>query len=81
MITVGFAATGVTVHSARIETRGGVAIDRFEITDTEGRKLDRAREHDARRTIWDGAGPPDARLARFRRRWLKPSGADAASAR
>jgi len=81
MITVGFAATGVTVHSARIETRAGVAIDRFEITDTEGRKLDRAREQDARRGIWDGTGPPDARLARFRRRWLRPSGADAAGAR
>ncbi len=43
MITVGFAAAGVTVHAARIETTAGVAIDRFEVTDTDGRKLDDAR--------------------------------------
>src|SRR5262249_10795755 len=38
-ITVGFSSAGVTVHSARIETIGGVAIDHFELSDTDGRKL------------------------------------------
>jgi len=54
MITVGLLASDVTVHSARVETRGGVAIDRFEVTDTEGRKLDEARERAARDAIWSG---------------------------
>ena len=55
IITVGFRASDVTVHSARVETRGGVAIDRFEVTDTEGRKLGEARERSARDAIWSGS--------------------------
>jgi Kef-type K+ transport system membrane component KefB/predicted amino acid-binding ACT domain protein len=79
MITVGFAATGVTVHSARVETRGGVAIDRFELTDTEGRKLDAAHQHDARHAIWAGTGPAVSFAARlWRRRAVRPSDGDAA---
>ena len=83
MITVGFAAAGVTVHTARIETKGGVAIDRFELTDTDGRKLDSARQHDARRTIWSGttAAATLGGLARFRRRaGVKASDAGAGDA-
>jgi Kef-type K+ transport system membrane component KefB len=57
MIAVGFAAAGVTVHTARIETKAGVAIDRFEVTDTDGRKLDGAQQQEARRTIWSGTTP------------------------
>jgi [protein-PII] uridylyltransferase len=53
-ITVGFMASDVTVHSARVETRGGIAIDRFEVTDIEGRKLDEPRERAARDAIWSG---------------------------
>ena len=68
MITVGFAAASVTVHSARIETRGGVAIDRFELTDTEGRKLDEDRQHDARHAIWAGSGETATLRTRVRRR-------------
>lgn len=54
IITVGFMASDVTVHSARVATKGGLAIDRFEVTDTEGRKLDEARERAARDAIWSG---------------------------
>jgi UTP:GlnB (protein PII) uridylyltransferase len=70
MITVGFAAAGVTVHTARIETTAGVAIDRFEVTDTDGRKLDDARQHEARRAIWSGTTPASTfgGLSRLRRR-------------
>ncbi|MEX2256348.1 MAG: cation:proton antiporter [Acidimicrobiia bacterium] len=78
MITVGFASTDVTVHSARIETRAGVALDRFELTDTEGRKLDPARQQHARHAIWSGSGAPATLAARVRRRLsLKPSGVGA----
>jgi Kef-type K+ transport system membrane component KefB len=39
-ITVGFASAGVDVHSARASTVDDQAIDRFELTDHNGRKLD-----------------------------------------
>jgi [protein-PII] uridylyltransferase len=39
-ITVGFAGAGVDVHSARVQTVGGQAVDLFELTDRNGRKLD-----------------------------------------
>ena len=54
-ITVGFMNAEVTVHSARVETKGGIAIDRFEVTDTEGRKLDEQHERAARESIWSGS--------------------------
>ncbi len=38
-ITVGFASAGVDVHSARVGTVEGRAVDRFEVTDRNGRKL------------------------------------------
>jgi len=38
-ITVGFASAGVDVHSARVRTVEGEAVDRFEVTDRNGRKL------------------------------------------
>ncbi len=38
-ITVGFAGAGVDVHSARVRTVEGEAVDRFELTDRNGRKL------------------------------------------
>ena len=46
-ITVGFASAGVDVHSARVETVEGQAVDRFELTDRNGRKLDES----ARRAV------------------------------
>jgi [protein-PII] uridylyltransferase len=38
-ITVGFASAGVDVHSARVRTVEGEAVDRFEVTDRNDRKL------------------------------------------
>ena len=40
MITVGLASAGADVHSARLVTTDGRAVDRFELTDRTGRKLD-----------------------------------------
>jgi Kef-type K+ transport system membrane component KefB/predicted amino acid-binding ACT domain protein len=67
-ITVGFASAGVTVHSARIETIGGVAIDHFELSDTNGRKLSPEMQRTARDAMWSGSAPPEARRGRFGRR-------------
>lgn len=41
-LTSTMAALGIVVHSARIGTRGGRAVDRFDLTDGRGRKLDDA---------------------------------------
>ena len=38
-ITVGFASAGVDVHSAQVLTMDRQAVDRFELTDANGRKL------------------------------------------
>jgi Kef-type K+ transport system membrane component KefB len=46
-VTTGFAAGGANVHSARVTTVDGVAVDTFELTDRNGRKLD----EDAKRAI------------------------------
>jgi [protein-PII] uridylyltransferase len=69
-MTVGFATAGVSVHSARIETVGGVVIDRFELTDREGRKLDGDRRRAVREAIWTGKGttPGETGRRRFRRK-------------
>lgn len=53
-ITVGFARCGVSVHSARVDTVGGVAVDRFELTDREGRKLDASQCAAVREAIRSG---------------------------
>ena len=72
-IAVGFAASDVTVHSARIETIGGVVIDRFEVSDTDGRKLDSAQRRALREAIWTGSSTDATAKSgrkgfRFRRR-------------
>ena len=36
------AAAGADVHAARIDTVGGTAVDRFDLTDRNGRRLDDA---------------------------------------
>jgi [protein-PII] uridylyltransferase len=70
-ISVGFATSDVTVHSARIETIGGVVIDHFEVSDTDGRKLDSAQRRALREAIWSGSTadtPTRGSRWRFRRR-------------
>ena len=39
-LTAGIASAGASVHSARLVTISGHAVDRFELTDKNGRKLD-----------------------------------------
>ncbi|HYV59864.1 MAG TPA: ACT domain-containing protein, partial [Acidimicrobiia bacterium] len=38
-ITVGFASAGIDVHSAQVRTLEGQVVDRFELTDRNGRKV------------------------------------------
>ena len=38
-VTAAFAASGVVVHAARVDTVDGVAVDRFDVSDRLGRKL------------------------------------------
>ena len=48
-----------------------MVIDRFEISDTDGRKLDRAQRRAVREAIWSGsstAAPVRSARWRFRRR-------------
>lgn len=60
-ITVAFAAMRINVHSARIETIGGIAIDRFEVTDNEGAKLSPDLRRAAREAIWAGSSGVDVK--------------------
>jgi UTP:GlnB (protein PII) uridylyltransferase len=45
-LVTAMAAAGIEIHSARVSTIEGEAIDRFEVTDVTGRKLG-AREREA----------------------------------
>lgn len=63
-ITVGIAAAGGSVHSARLETAAGDAVDRFELTDAAGRKLDRAAKEAVRVAIINGVTPRRRRFGR-----------------
>jgi [protein-PII] uridylyltransferase len=53
-ITVGFASAAVDVHSARVATVEGVAVDRFELTDRNGRKLDESTKRSVVEAITGG---------------------------
>jgi [protein-PII] uridylyltransferase len=73
-ITVGFAAAEVSVHSARVDTRSDVAIDRFEVSDVDGRKLDDAHKRATIAAISGGVEPTrTGRAHRRRRRRLRAS--------
>jgi Kef-type K+ transport system membrane component KefB len=56
-IAVGLAAAGASVHSARLHTVGDTAVDRFQLTDRNGRKLDRDAKDAVRRAIEEGVRP------------------------
>jgi hypothetical protein len=53
-ITVGLAKAGASVHSARVLTEHGKAIDRFELTDQRGDKLDDATKEAIRAAVQGG---------------------------
>jgi len=64
-VATGFAAVGVSIHAARIDTRSDVAIDRFEVTDTNGAKLDDVHQRAATAAIHGGVSASRP----TRRRW------------
>lgn len=59
-----FAAVRVDVISATVSADDALVIDRFELVDEDGGKLDSARENDVRRYVRSGVA---ARRRRFRR--------------
>lgn len=54
-IAAGLALAGASVHTAELETRDGIAIDRFSLTDRDGAKLRRERKDAIRLAIVEGA--------------------------
>ncbi len=69
-ITVALAAAGADVHSARVTTDEGIAVDRFELTDRTGRKLDEQTKAAVVTTI--GSGVTGRKWFRGRRRPVAP---------
>jgi [protein-PII] uridylyltransferase len=59
-----FAAARVEVHSASISADDGTAVDRFDVTDRDGHKLDEGAKSDVERFISGGVA---TRRRRFRR--------------
>ncbi len=59
-------SAGVNVHSARLLSTAGTAVNRFELTDTNGRKLDDPLKAGAIRAVHEGAA-----AKRTRSRWWK----------
>jgi [protein-PII] uridylyltransferase len=53
-LAAGISSVGAHVHSARLATVAGTALDRFELTDRNGRKLDDAMQEMVVRAIRDG---------------------------
>ena len=62
-LAVSFAAAGADVHAARITTADEMALDRFDLTDRDGRKLDDATKAAIREALAHGV------TARGRRPW------------
>ena len=60
-VTTAFAASGATVHSARITTSGGRADDVFQLSDGNGRKLPAAASNAIRSMITAGGSRPTGR--------------------
>jgi [protein-PII] uridylyltransferase len=66
-ITVGIASANASVHSARLDTVEGLAVDRFELTDATGRKLDREMKEAVRNAVLGGVTPRRRRFGRLTR--------------
>jgi Kef-type K+ transport system membrane component KefB len=67
-ITVGLANAGVVVHSARVQTTEGDAVDAFEVTDANGRKLEPDLKATVVRSITEGVLPRRRLRHRFQAR-------------
>jgi Kef-type K+ transport system membrane component KefB len=68
-ITAGIASAGASVHSARVLTENRVAVDRFELTDRRGNKLDDATKEAIRRAVTVGVTGSRGRLGRLASGW------------
>lgn len=66
MITVGLADAGASVHSARLVTIDGQAVDQFQLTDTDGRKLTRIQKDLVRNALLSGVSGGASRKKRRR---------------
>jgi Kef-type K+ transport system membrane component KefB len=64
-LTAAMASAGANVHSARLVSVGGTAIDRFELTDRNGRKLDAAAEEAIELAVRCGASQRRPRRRRL----------------
>lgn len=60
-LTSAFSASGVDVHSARITTQDGTAVDRFELTDAGGSKLGAAAREGVAHAVRGGVGASGGR--------------------
>ncbi|MFI5047526.1 MAG: cation:proton antiporter, partial [Acidimicrobiia bacterium] len=67
-LTAGIAGAGASVHSARLVTVAGHAVDRFELTDKNGRKLDEAGRAAIVAAVRDGVTPKRRGFASIGRR-------------
>jgi len=65
-LTAAMASAGASVHSARLVTTAGVAVDRFELTDRNERKLDEDAKGAVIRAVRDGVTPKRRLLSRRR---------------
>lgn len=63
-LTTAFATSGASVHSARVATHEGVAVDVFELTDKHGNKLNDALEERIRGALTRGGVTRRRRLFR-----------------
>jgi [protein-PII] uridylyltransferase len=73
-ITSAFAASGASVHLARVTTVGHVAVDHFELTDRNGHKLNEPVEAAIRSNLGTGVSPSRRRWAPWRRVLSAPPG-------
>ena len=65
-LTAAMASAGVSVHSARLVTIEGTAVDRFELTDRNERKLDDAAKAAVLTAVREGVTPKRRLLNRRR---------------
>ena len=65
-LTAGIASAGASVHSAKLVTVNGQAVDRFELTDRNGRKLDDAAKDAVATAIRGGVSVKRRLLGRRR---------------
>ena len=63
-LTAAMVSAGANVHSARLVSIDGVAVDRFELTDLNGHKLDEAMEQAAIQAVRNGVTPKRKALGR-----------------